>query len=206
MYRSIVYFWRFVQGSQYSVKSKPGSGFFRAASLTQAKILTDFQMLARHASTKTKPFSEGKIISAYHYIITAEPKEPKQRIMTELNRALSLNKDSLVFLTQKTRLTDSKTFKTIDPASFGGEEFMLKLIKEPWMPDAGHTCIAITDDNGEILKESEVSLKPSKTIVISADTQMHKHLHPSALLGKITTSEFTSIDEELALLAKKHEY
>ena len=81
---------------------------------------------------------------------------------------------------------------------------MLDLIKRQWLrPHPGHTCMAITDQNGSIMEDTQVSLRPTRNRVISGKTTMHPGLYPAPSSAHISLAQHTTLQEEIVLLARK---
>jgi hypothetical protein len=152
--------------------------------------------------------SEENIAGVCHHTITADKddKDPS-KIVTEINTVISRYTESLFFLTQKSRILrrsdeNPNNYLPLKKHEFSDFGLMLDLIKKQWLrPDGGHTCMAITDQNGVILEDSQISLRPDKKLILNGKTALQPHLYKRNFIASVREARLTMIQEEINTLA-----
>ncbi len=177
----------------------------------RSKISALFSPHIRDINTKTWEFTDTDrgISGVFHHTITAEPKDKEsENVAAAIRNTIVGHRDSLFFLTEKSRLLrrdddNPNYYLPLEKSEISNIGFMIKLIRNQWLrPHAGHTCMAITDCHGVILRESEVSLRPKDKQFLSGKTVFHPKLY-SSLPSGISAGAHTTIEEEISKLASK---
>lgn len=176
----------------------------------QRGVTTIFPALSRKVSTQTWEFTDSNrgISGVVHHTISAELKDnDPEKMASSIHNTIVSHHDSLFFLTEKSRLLrrdeDNPNFYLpLEKDQLNDISYMIRLIHNRWLrPGAGHTCMAITDCHGVILKDSEVSLRPEKrTSFLSGKTALHPNLY-SNLPSSVSRGKQTTITDEILELA-----
>jgi hypothetical protein len=181
------------------------------ASMFQLKRFPSLNNFQKHIHTTKSEFTdnESRIAGVYHHTISAEQSDTNPiKIAEVISNIIKSHTNSLFFLTQKSRLLRRNTENPNNYLPLASDELtnislMIELIKKQWLqPEGGHTCMAITDEQGFIIKDSEVSLRPdlSKKTILSGRTILHRDLYKSAP-GQVRAARHSLINEEVVKLA-----
>lgn len=185
---------------------------------TRALKNTDFETLAtlkRHISTQTWEFKDKeKLISnVYHHTVTVSTDDQdRDKLSSAIYNIIVSHPDSLFFLTQKSKLLrrsedNPNNYLPLQDSEILNIGTMLDLIKRQWIrPSPGHTCMAITDQQGKIISDTQVSLRPGKgsaNRVISGKTVMHPGLYPSPSSASVSRASHTTLHDEIHFLSEK---
>lgn len=154
--------------------------------------------------------SDRGVDGVFHHTVNAEEGDKNaDKVADVIYNTIVSHPNSLFFLTQKSRLLrrsddNPNYYLPIQKHEFSNISLMLELIKKQWFrPSGGHTCMAITDPHGSILKETHVSLRPSTERILSGKAALHPHLYPPTLPSGVLLAKHTTIEEEILSLAAK---
>jgi hypothetical protein len=184
----------------------------RAGSVLSALFSKAKRAQVRSLHTQTWEFTDNHrgITGVYHHTVSSEDtdKDPN-KISDELYNTIVKHPDSLVFLTEKSRLLrrsdDNPNFYLpMEKSELSDLPLMINLVRKQWLrPRAGHICMAITDNKGSFLDDTHVSLRPTSERVLSGKTALHPHLYEANMPSELRLAKHSSIAEEVSLLASK---
>ncbi len=186
---------------------KAMAGFF--SPMTRSRASNIFQKFI-HNKKFAYSDSEQNIAGIFHHTITAEEhdKDPKL-IAGEINSIISNYKQSLLFLTQKSRIlkrsdTNSNSYLPLQEHEILDFGLMIDLIKNKLLiPEGGHTCMAITDQNGAIIEESQISIRPDKKLILPGRAILHPGLFKRNISAAVKEATLTILQEEILSLSAK---
>lgn len=146
----------------------------------------------------------------FHYTFKPEKGDDQESVEKHIYRAVRGHKNSLVYLTQKSRLqvrTPEHEIMPLPSASLNNIAFLEEAIREQLLlPEAGHTSMVITNDAADIISGTSVSLRNSKkkgSLILSGRSMIHPHLYHGNQKLPVSLAEHSSFEEEVAELARR---
>ena len=152
-----------------------------------------------------------------HYIVSRDQFSDYDSILKEIEDVVNASRDSIIFLTQKSRVVVTAKLdpeKPGRPATLEEIErelsrFSIKTILKNqniiplFLPEPGHVCLTLTDDFGNSEEFNTVSLRPDmdRKRIVSGKTMLYKHLY-GEFTGALFHSQNTTFDAEAKKLAK----
>ena len=146
----------------------------------------------------------------FHYTFKPEKGDDQESVEKHIYRAVRAHKNSLVYLTQKSRLqvrTQEYGIMPLPSSSLNNIAFLEEAIREQLLlPEAGHTSMVMTNDEASIMSDTSVSLRNCKekgSLILSGNSMIHPHLYHGNKKLPVSLADHTSFEEEVAELAHR---
>lgn len=164
----------------------------------------------RTVSTTSFEFRDGKQhhVKVHHYTLSREELDTQEKLISAIQNTIIRKPDSLFFLTEKSRLlrradNSFNHYLPLNEDELLNISLMQKLIENQWLrPSGGHVSMGITDEEGDIIPSSQVSLRPGRKTYIKGQTTLHPSLYRAGS-GRVKSPKHTLIQDEIELLANK---
>lgn len=190
--------------------------------LNQRKLVkTNFMPFFRRFATKTEAYPKKTCIK--HYIVSRDEDSTRKTIRDEVEDVIKKSPNSIVFLTQRSRIivTDSLDTKnpgrvaTLDELLGEMRKITVKSVRQSenfvalFRPEPGHVCVTLTDINGVIEKERTVSLRPNreKSSIAKGDSDLYKKFYgefKAHLYEGMQTTFYEEVEKLADIVAKQN--
>lgn len=169
-----------------------------------------------------RPFTTAEYIYAErpkikHYVVSRDEHSDYNSIFQEIESIVHRSKDSIIFLTQKSRIVATAKLD----ADMPGRPVTLEEIERAlprvsvrtilknqaiiplFRPEPGHVCLTLTDNHGDPEERHTISLQPdkSKEKIATGNAMLYKHLY-GEFSGVLYHGKHTSFKKEYENLAR----
>ena len=181
---------------------------------TRTRNLTNGFQFFRQLTTSEQAYAARPRIK--HYIISRGQDSDYFSILSEILKVVNSSKDSIIFLTQKSRVLVTQDFDSASPGRPATSDEIHRNIFEQsfktvltsqnilplFRPDPGHVCLTLTDSLGSVEEHNTVSLRHnSKRRIAEGKSDLHPRLYGN-FTGAIYHSQHTSFYSEAEKLAR----